>query len=50
MIFIDVTSDEEVDAVRCVGPMSVASSSKMLLLLLGWWKMGQKEFSMVKIA
>ena len=31
MIFIDVTSNEEVDGVRCAGPMSVASSSKLLL-------------------
>ena len=50
MIFIDVTSNEEVGGVRCAGLMSVASSSKLLLLFLRWWKMGQKEFSMVKVA
>ena len=50
VFFIYVTSDEEVGGVRCAGPMSVASSSKLLLLLLQWWKIGQKGFSMVKIA
>ena len=50
MICIDVTSGVEVGEVRCAGPMSVASSSKLPLPFLRWWKMGQKEFSMVKIA
>ena len=40
--FIDITSDEEVGGVRCAGPMSVAPSSELVLLLLRWWKIGQK--------
>ena len=39
---IDITSDEEVGGVRCADPMSVAPSSELLLLLLRWWKIGQK--------
>ena len=50
VIFIDITSNEEVGGVRCAGPMSVASSSKLLPFLFWWWKMGQKEFSMVNVA
>ena len=42
VIFIDITSDEEVGGVRCAGPMSVASSSKLLLLLLQWWKWAKR--------
>ena len=42
VIFIDITSDEEVGGVRCAGPMSVALSSELLLILLRWWKIGQK--------
>ena len=38
MLFIDVTSNVEVGKVRCVGPMSVAPSFKLLLLFLQWWK------------
>ena len=47
---ICITSDEEVGGVRCAGPMSVAPSSELLLLLLRWWKIGQRWFSKVKIA
>ena len=43
VIFIDITSDEEVGGVRCAGPMSVASSSKLLLFLLRWWKWAKKS-------
>ena len=50
MVFIDITSNEEVDGVRCAGPMSVASSSKLLPFLFLVVEMGQKEFSMVKVA
>ena len=50
MIIIDVTSNEEFDGVRCAGPMSVDSSSKLLLFLFRWWKWAKKEFSMVKVA
>ena len=39
---IDITFDEEVGGVGCADPMSVAPSSKLLLLLLRWWKIGQK--------
>ena len=45
-----ITSDEEVGGVRCAGPMSVAPSSELFLLLLRWWKIGQRWFSIVKIA
>ena len=40
--FIYVTSNEEVDGVRCAGPMSVASSSKLLLFLFRWWKWAKR--------
>ena len=40
---IDITSDEEVGGVRCAGPMSVASSSKLLPFLFRWWKNGPKR-------
>ena len=50
MIFIDITSNEEVGGVCCAGPMSVASSSKLLLFPFPVVEMGQKEFSMVKVA
>ena len=50
MVFIDVTSNEEVDGVRCAGPMSVASSSKLLLFPFSGGGNGPKEFSMVKVA
>ena len=42
MIFIDVTSNVEVGEVRCVGPMSVAPSFKLLLLFLQWWKWAKR--------
>ena len=41
-VLINITSDEEVGGVRCTDPMSVAPSSKLLLLLFRWWKIGQK--------
>ena len=41
-VLINITSNEEVGGVRCADPMSVAPSSKLLLLLLRWWKIGQK--------
>ena len=40
--FFDITSDEEVGGVRCAGPMSVASSSKLLLFLFRWWKWAKR--------
>ena len=49
-VLINITSNEEVGGVRCADPMSVALSSKLLLLLLRWWKNRPKGFSMVKIA
>ena len=42
MIFIDVTSNVEVGEVRCVGPMSVAPSFRLLLLFLQWQKWAKK--------
>ena len=42
VIFIDVTSNEEVGGVRCAGPMSVAPSSELLLLFLRWWKWAKR--------
>ena len=41
-VLIKITSNEEVGGVRCADPMSVAPSSELLLLLLRWWKIGQK--------
>ena len=40
--YIYVTSNEEVDGVRCAGPMSVALSSKLLPFLFPVVEMGQK--------
>ena len=40
--FVYVTSSEEVDGVRCTGPMSVAPSSKLLLFPFLVVEMGQK--------
>ena len=43
MVFIDITSNEEVGGVRCADPMSVASSSKLLLFPFPMVEMGQKS-------
>ena len=42
MVFINVTSDEEVDGVHCADPMSVAPSSKLLLFLFRWGKWAKR--------
>ena len=42
MIFINVTSNVEGGEVRCVGPMSVAPSFKLLLRFLQWWKWAKR--------
>ena len=42
VIFIDITSNEEVGGVRCAGPVSTASSSKLLPFLFRWWKWAKR--------
>ena len=50
VVVFDITSDEEVGGVRCAGPMSAASSSKLLPFLFPVVEMGQKGFSMMEMA
>ena len=50
MNFIDVTSNVDGGEVRCIGPMSVALSFKLLLLFLQWWKWAKRGALTVKVA